>query len=302
MAKKKSAKKKKPQPSLLGLRNPQLVRLSPDGLPPEPSRVTPEQREKILERLEAGEKQAPIADEYGVTRQYISLIWKRYKEIGLAAALGHERRGRPKAEPLTPAEQTQIRPVWQNKKPADFGLEPADVWTLNSAKEAARRTIGRAPVANEVAALLKRWKIPHRRHMAHAPSSTEAPWDREVDLKNLDPELRKDKSFLAYLKSPEAKALRERERQLYEELAAKGKLVPKAKIGRPRKVQDSQDAGEESDDDDFDMDLDSLDLAKLPWKTPSRQLRPDPRFSHGQRSGKHSKASQPPKKKKRKRR
>ncbi|MCB1211384.1 MAG: helix-turn-helix domain-containing protein [Verrucomicrobiales bacterium] len=299
MAKKKSAKKKKPESSLLGLSNPQLQSVS-RGHVPTVSVLGPEERTKVIERLKAGVTQQVIANDYGVTRQYISLVWKRYQAAGLDAVSGHAKRGRPKEQPLTVAEQNILRPIWQNKKPADFGLEPGEIWTLNSAKEVAKRHIGRTPVAREVAMLLKRWKIPLRRVFAQATNHADNPWDREIDVRAIDPELRKDKTFIAYLKSPEAAALREREKKMYEELVAKGKLVPKAKIGRPKKVQETEEAPGEGDEmDDFDMDLDRLDLSKLRQLVPRR---PDPRFTHGIRTGKHGAAFQPPKKKKRKKR
>ena len=301
MAKKKSAKKQKPRSSLLGLRNPQLQSVS-RGQVPSTSVLGPEERAKVVERLEAGEKQRVIAAEYGVTRQYISLVWKRYQAAGMEAVSGQSQRGRPKQRPLTAEEQTVLRPIWQNKKPADFGLEPGDVWTLSAAKEVAKRQIGRTPVAREVAMLLRRWKIPLRRVITRPTNQPENPWDREIDPRSIDPELRKDRSFMAYLKSPEAAALREREKQVYEEMMAKGSLVPRAKIGRPRKAGSSEDSGgevDEVDDFDLDMDLDSLDLGKL---RPLGPRRPDPRFTHGIRTGKHGAGYQPPKKKRKKKR
>ncbi len=160
------------------------------------SKLKTEDRLAAMQRVAAGEMQVTLAKELGVTRQYIALLWKRYKKKGLEGILDKSTGVRP-LRALTEKEETNLRDLFRSTtQPSVLKLRIAtgkkDIWTNSLALQLAKRELDFVPKLSQVRELLEKWDIqfPKIRHTIDPVFSDE---------------------FYAYLKTPLAKQIRERE-------------------------------------------------------------------------------------------
>lgn len=186
-------------------------------------RLTPEDQLAIVARVKNGESQSAIARELGCVRQRISAIVLKYDREG-AAGFVHKKRGRKKGP--VPLEEIECLIVMlRDQQPADFGFKKKDKWTYEKAESAGTKVFGRRPP---------------KRYLREAfnLSGVELIYEKDPDADLYTPE------FKAYLKSPRAQEIREREaeyRKRMEELALANK--PK-KMGRPTKEEAAKRAAQ----------------------------------------------------------
>jgi transposase len=124
-----------------------------------------EERIAVMKRIEAGETQTAIAEEYGVSRQYVSILWKAYREKGSEVLL-EDRRGRPRTRRLTDSERRHILGMVEAGPPASQGLqgievcEEVELWTVEAVRELCLREFGYAPNKGDADKLLKGRGLP----------------------------------------------------------------------------------------------------------------------------------------------
>tara|TARA_R100000027_G_scaffold50114_3_gene38782 strand:- start:9143 stop:9871 length:729 start_codon:yes stop_codon:yes gene_type:complete len=101
-----------------------------------------ERKRAIIERIQNGETQVAIAKELGVTRQAISLIWKKYQRDG-DSIFQTAGRGRVKEnDVLSPNEKASFTEWLLSHTPRDID-EDADQWTLRLVKHAIARKLNK---------------------------------------------------------------------------------------------------------------------------------------------------------------
>jgi transposase len=251
------------------------------------AKVTPEQREEIVRRRAEGESLVALATEYGISRQRVDIIAKRQKPTPTR---------RPQLSRLSAEQQEWLKSkITQSKR----------TWKLTAIEKLVFKQFG---IHLETAAYLN-WLV-----------------DLGVRIGDYDENMPLSPEFEAYLRSEEARKLREREA-----IWQASQPAYKPRRGRPRKNPIapppptkpvlSPDAPLEDDDDLFEEDeheedaaIESLSLEEMLASVEATRKklaaagRPVPPVSAwgqkpkvnalGQRLGKHAKASQPPKKKK----
>jgi transposase InsO family protein len=123
---------------------------------------------EFVERVEKGEKIAPLCREYGVTRTTGHKWWKRYKQGG-HAALEEESR-RPKTVPLATAEEVVMAVLEQREAHPRWGPRKLEIVLR-------RRFSDQTPSERTIARILRRaHKVRERRRrrplslMDHAPN------------------------------------------------------------------------------------------------------------------------------------
>lgn len=251
------------------------------------AKISPEQREEIVRRRAAGESLVALATEYGISRQRVDIIAKRQKPTPTR---------RPQLSRLSAEQQEWLKSkIIQSKR----------AWKLTAIEKLIFKQFG---IHLETAAYLN-WLV-----------------DLGVRIGDYDENMPLSPEFEAYLRSEEARKLREREALWQASLPAH-----KPRRGRPRKNPItpppatkptlSPEASLEEDDDFLEEDehegddaIESLSLEEMLASVEATRKklaavgRPVPPVSAwgqkpkinalGQRLGKHAKASQPPKKKK----
>lgn len=244
-------------------------------------KVTPEQREEIVRRRAAGERLIALAEEFGITRQRVDMIAKRQKQAT------------PRTAARRPLNEEQL--AWLDKKLKGSHLRHRidtvqkmvfDKFSVRMAVEA--HTL---------------WLL-----------------DRGVSFSNSETTVSFGPDFTEYLNSERASQIREREARWIEE---QKKLKPK--LGRPKlnaepptptdsKPSDPDLSGSDDESEEewigeslsIDEMLASVEQTrrKIAGKSGAAPLgTKKPLFkAPGVRVGKHAKATQPTKKKKRKKR
>jgi hypothetical protein len=166
-------------------------------------RLTPGQREYAIREIQNGRTQASVAAELGVTKAAISLLWVKWNN--------RETLGVPKV--LTEEEQERLKAEMLRSSPKDHGLsglgeERAKIWTGERAYALAKQLFDRKLNKLPITGLVHIW----RRELSprNPDAIPEAP-TLEIDEDDLDPELRNDPDFMAYIRSPIARQIRERE-------------------------------------------------------------------------------------------
>jgi hypothetical protein len=259
------------------------------------ARLSHEQRMAIMQRIESGEKQGPIADEIGVTRQYISILWRTYIKHG-EEGLKPDQRGRKKGRRLTKEQAEKIHAILkQHKKPSDYGFKNfgklRDHWYLDTAMRLIKTELRFTPPRSHVIDLLKGWGI----------RVTALPWTDDTEF---------SQDYYDYINSDIGREVLRREAELKAAWEKKNKnFTPKK--GRPKKNTSAQPIdGTESpkvlfgtdgyDDDIENIDYDNMDMEAIRKKMAKAQAQPP---APGQRVGKHKKGSNrtKPKRKKKKR-
>lgn len=234
-------------------------------------RLTKEARDELTRRVLAGEKGPQLAKEFGVTRAYVSLV--------KVTALDPERFKR-KAEAkllrkLTEAEIARLQEIFKTSTPEDHDLLPIrERWALEHGIELARKLFGKTPSPRAMRAcmgdLLKR-------RPAHEYDPKPMP-PKVKTLKQIDPELAKDPTYVAYIQS-----------EIYQKIAWREYEMALADWKRRHPEDGDEGAGAES-----------AGKPDFPKSLPSTAA-PAP----GQRVGKHAKSKgsrfTPPKKRGKKR-
>jgi transposase len=155
------------------------------------AKITHEQREEIVRRRAAGEALAALAAEFGISRQRVDIIAKRQKA---------PQKRRPKLTRLTPEQQDWLHAkITQSKR----------TWTLASIEKL----------------ILKQFSI-------HLETAAYMTWLVELGVKigDYDENVPLSPEFEAYLRSEEARKLREREA-----VWKANQPAYKPRLGRPRK-------------------------------------------------------------------
>jgi hypothetical protein len=161
---------------------------------PATHRLTKEDRHEITSRVLTGEKAAPLAAEFGVTRAYVSLL--------KATALDPERFKR-KAEAkfslkLTETEISRLKQVFDTSTPEDNDLIPArERWTLEHGFQMAWKLFNKKP---SVRAMKECMGEHLRRRRDYGDPKPKPP--QAIRSNQIDPELAKDPSYVAYIQSP----------------------------------------------------------------------------------------------------
>lgn len=234
-------------------------------------RLTPEQREEATRRVLAGEKAAALAQEYGCTRAYISLL--------KAQALDPDRFKR-KVESklklkLTDEEIARLKHLFQTSTPEDNELIPArENWSLDHGFQLAMKLFGKKPSVRAIKECMGDLLV--RRPDIGDPKPKPP---KPHHINQIDPEMAKDPDYVAYYLSPICEQIAWREYELA--LAEWEKRHPNGEEDGPY-----------------------LEPGDADWKYPA--MPPQRRFAPGIRFGKHAKSKgqpfTPPKKRRKKRR
>jgi len=109
---------------------------------PQPPPKGPERKRWIVDQLQAGAKQVDLAAQTGLTRQAVSLVWKRYQAEGEAFLQKSGRRPR-EADTLSSKEKQDFVDWLRNHPPSSTG-EEAEAWSLYGVKRAVRQRLGKS--------------------------------------------------------------------------------------------------------------------------------------------------------------
>jgi hypothetical protein len=245
----------------------------------------------MMNRIEAGETQAAIAAENGVTRSYINQLWLQFRAGG-EEGLKPKPQGRKCIRRITESEQEQIHQIIKaHQHPSEAGLPrrgKENVWNLESASELVRRELKFKPGKTQLSQILRRWNI--------LPSGQSV---REETKFGAD--------YYSYVNSEVGKEVARREAAWIEKEEREGGPRARRRGRPPKKEADPKPepsaaarhafVGDDIDVEDIDYgNLDSNRLDSPPaWK--AGPLRSAP--AANQRVGKHRKGKgQKPKRKK----
>ena len=95
-----------------------------------------ERKRYIIEQRSAGRKITRIAEELGVTKQAVSLVWKDYEKRGEAIFTPRSKGRYKERDTLTAQERKQLVAWLKEHTPADVGSQEPR-WTLKTTKRAA---------------------------------------------------------------------------------------------------------------------------------------------------------------------
>jgi transposase len=270
------------------------------------SSLSREAVESIITRVKARERHARIAADFGISRQYVGMIYKDYKRRKALGLPMEAKLGRAKARLLNEEQLAQLRETLATRRPSQCGLRVKGRWTMALVHKLVRR-IFRTPVPTpQLRRLIKDHALP-----------VEDPGIASNPAIDFDPE------YFDYIKSPLAAQIREREeewRRYEEQRQAQG--LGKRRRGRPpldpsqaaQKGEKSSGPKPDDDDDEFkkleSMSLEELEAkvaemrAQCPDYTPLQAQTDAPGQDSGRRTGKHAKSKGSPftKSKKRRRR
>ncbi|HUF61784.1 MAG TPA: helix-turn-helix domain-containing protein [Verrucomicrobiales bacterium] len=181
------------------MRNPRIS--SPQHSHRKP-RLTTADKIALIKRLEAGETRAVVAKDARISRQYVSLIWKAYQAQGESALVTSPRMGRKKSRELNEEQVAELFHLVQTQKASDLKLSVhlyGDFWCVDTAREWIQRRFHFLASRRYLTELFEGWGLPP---MPPNP----------IELEMSTPE------FHAYLKSPIAQQIREREKACYEQM------------------------------------------------------------------------------------
>ena len=239
--------------------------------------LTLEQRDEILRRLAAGEKQAALGEEFKVSRAAISLVKARAANPARFA----ERYGLKKR--LSEDQVATLKQAFDNSLPKDHGLDvlgpaPSRLWTMERGYGLADKLFGKQPS-------LRAMKSCMGEHLKRRPDDYLTPPEppQPRDLRRLPPELAADKGFVKYYFSPIALQIEQREY----ELALEHYHKLRAEYEKRQAAQAAQDIlPPELDESEW-----ADDLSPPPLKTDMSDMADvPPTPAPGQRVGKHAKS------------
>ena len=157
-------------------------------------KLTREERDEITRRVLAGEQQADLAREFGVTRQCVSLLKihaERPEEY-------HEFLQRKRTRKLMDAEKEKFLHILATSTPEKQKLIPArEKWSL----EHGRQLIERLFHKKASPASLKKMMEPYIPKRSEFKFGKPQP-PKKHHINQLDPELAKDKDYVKYYLSP----------------------------------------------------------------------------------------------------
>lgn len=169
-------------------------------------RLTQAQREEITRRVLAGEKARPLAEEFGVSRAYVSLLKNQ------ALDPGRFLNKTPLAKKLTPEELEKLRNTLATTTPVDHGYHSyprAEEWKLEHGyllvkklfnKNASRRVIIECMTPH----------IPKRQSFQFTRPQPPKPHH----ISQISPEFASDPDYVAYYLSPICEQIARREYEM----------------------------------------------------------------------------------------
>lgn len=171
--------------------------------PNQKKRLNQEQREEITRRVLAGEKAKPLAEEFGVTCAYVSLLKNQ--------ALDPERFQRQVevkfSKKLTKAEVDEIIGIVSTNTPEDLDLIPTrEKWSIDHGFQLVWRLFQKKPSVRAMNEIMAPY-IPRREDYQFPKPKPPKPHH----VNQLDPELAKDPEFVAYYLSPICQQIAQRE-------------------------------------------------------------------------------------------
>jgi hypothetical protein len=169
-------------------------------------RLTHVQREEITRRVLAGEKARPLAEEFGVSRAYVSLLKNQ--------ALDPERfvKVSPLSKKLTPDELDRFRQALATTTPESHGFRSyprPDEWKLEHGYLLAEKLFGKKPSKRVVTECVSPF-VPKRKSFEYTRPQPPKPHH----ISQISPELAGDPDYVAYYLSPICEQIAWREYEL----------------------------------------------------------------------------------------
>jgi hypothetical protein len=169
-------------------------------------RLPRETRDEITRRVLAGEKAVALGAEFGVTRAYVSLL--------KATALDPDRFKR-KAEAklsqkLTAEDVDHLKQVFASSTPEDHNLNhPIERWTLEHGLQLAWKLFSKKPSVRAMKECMGELLARRPDYGDPKPKPPRIP-----KINQIDPELAKDPSYVAYIRSPIYQQIARREYEM----------------------------------------------------------------------------------------
>lgn len=174
--------------------------------PKQTHKISKEKRKEAIQRVLAGESQAQLGRELGVTGAAVSL-WVR--------AVTHPekfRKKNPFKKRLTEEESKKLVELFETTTPEDHKLERHwDGWGLEQGRELAKKLFNKEPSVLVMKGLVTPF-IP-KRQPNDGSFPKPQPWERKP-IEQLDPLLAADEDFVKYYYSKKAAELAQREYEL----------------------------------------------------------------------------------------
>lgn len=166
-------------------------------------RLNQEQRDEITRRVLAGEKQPQLAEEFGVTRAYVSLL----KFQALDPERFKQQAEEKFSKKFTPEQKEKILDIVSTSTPEELDLIPTrEQWSLDHGFQLVWRLYQKKPSVRAMKELMEPY-IPRREDYRFPKPKPPKPHH----VNQLDPELAKDPEFVAYYLSPICQQIAQRE-------------------------------------------------------------------------------------------
>ncbi len=167
-------------------------------------KLTAAQREQLTQRVVSGEKQARLAEEFGVTRAYVSLL-----KMQTIAPKVVDNSANWKSK-LSAKEEEQLRNLFATSTPKLQKLTPAAAdWSMDLGKQLAHRLFGKRISVRAITELITPF-LPKRKYFEF--KRPEPP--KRHHISQLSPSLASDPEFVAYYLSAKCAKLVQREYEL----------------------------------------------------------------------------------------
>jgi hypothetical protein len=166
-------------------------------------RLNQEQRDEITRRVLAGEKAPQLAEEFGVSRAYVSLL----KNQAIDPERFQHQAEDKFAKKFTKAEREKIIGIVSTSTPEEQVLIPTrEHWSLDHGFQLVWRLYQKKPSVRAMKELMEPY-IPRREDYRFPKPKPPKPHH----VNQLDPELAKDPEFVAYYLSPICQQIAQRE-------------------------------------------------------------------------------------------
>lgn len=193
-------------------------------------KLTPEQRQEITRRVLAGESVVALSQEFGVTRQCVSLLKNKVLDPERFLKKAEARMTRK----LTRAEMAKFIKILSTSTPEKQGLIPArEKWALDHGRQLIQRLFKKNPSKR----LLTECMEPYMPKRSEFKFGKPQP-PKKHHINQLDPELAKDKDYVKYYLSPICEQIAWREYEIAladweERFAHEEEAEESAKSARP---------------------------------------------------------------------